>query len=389
MQEAVLLDTAPVAAVERVRPRKVKRPRDGRAVAFHHYQHYRIGHPLAEQAEEGAREVGHPPLAAAGRLVEGEEGVPVALLDLVTDKRRDREARVRHRPPFLADLLTLARGEAGEEVVEGAIALVEPVELDARALQEPRFAHQVELVLGGKCDVQRGDVDLVADADAGRQQGRPHRFRARSRGCEQARPGHRRERDRDLELGIVTAAGALECVRPAVVEHVFAVGMVLEIHRHGAEDGALRGLENDVSRVPAGLRRARSALFERRQKAMADERVVGARTAVPGGRVHLGDRAQNMRFDGSLARRVLRRRAVSIGLGRVARLVAGGHCHCILAPEAARSRMSVLRWISAGPSAANAPSSAGAKSSVAATVQASAPQARAAAAKSGRSSAMP
>ena len=49
-------------------------------------------------------------------------------------------------------------------------------------------------------------------------------------------------------------------------------------------------------------------------------------------------------------------RAIVAGFGRVVRLVvADGHGHCILAPEAARSRMSVLRWISAGPSAGQRP----------------------------------
>ena len=167
MQEAVLLDTAPVAAIERIRACEVEGACDGPAVAFHHHQHHRVSHPLAEQAEEVAREVGHAPLAVAGRLVEGEEGVPVALLDFIAGKRRDREAGVRHGLPLPADLLALARGEAGEEVVEALVALVEPVELDARALQKPGFAHQVELVLGGEGDVQGGDAALVAKPDAG------------------------------------------------------------------------------------------------------------------------------------------------------------------------------------------------------------------------------
>ena len=51
--------------------------------------------------------------------------------------------------------------------------------------------------------------------------------------------------------------------------------MVLEIRRHGAEDGAGLRLEDDVPGVPASLRRTRSALLQRRQEPMLDEGVVG------------------------------------------------------------------------------------------------------------------
>ena len=382
MEEAVLLDATPVAAVERIRACEVERPGYGPPVALDRHQHHRIGHPLAEQAEEGAGEIGHPPLAAAGRLVEGVEGVPVALLDLVSRERPDREAGVRDRLPFPANLLALARGEGREEVVEAAVALVEPVELDAGALQQPGVPHQGELGLGGEGDVQRADPRLVAEPHAGGEERRPHRVGLRPRRRQQARPGHRREGDRDLELGVVAPAGALERIRPAVVEDIFAVGVVLEIHRHGAENGAVPALEDDVARVPAGLRRARAAVFERRQEGVADEGVAVAGAAVPRRRVHLGDRAQDMSFD----RRV---RRAGLAVLRRAPLAAGGHGHCILAPEAARSRRSVLRWISAGPSTASAWLRAGAKASVVSTVQASAPQARAAAAKSGLCRATP
>ena len=305
----------------------------------------------------------------------------MALLDLAPRKRPDGEAGLRHGLPLLAYLLALARGEGREEVVEAAIALVEPVELNAGALQQPGLAHQVELVFGGEGDVQRGDAGLVAEPDAGGEQRRLHRLRLGPRRRQQARPGHRRERDRGLELGVVAPAGALERVRPAVVEDIFAVGVALEVHRHGAEHGAVPALEDDVPGVPAGLRRARAALLECRQKGVADEGVVAACAAVPRGRVHLRDRTQNMGLDGG--------RPCLAGLLGGASLAAGGHRHRILAPEAARSRMSVLRWISAGPSVASACARAGAKASVVSTVQASAPQARAAAAKSGLSSAMP
>ena len=48
-------------------------------------------------------------------------------------------------------------------------------------------------------------------------------------GAEQPLPRHRRERHRDLELGIILPAGALPRIGPAVVEHIFALAVALQI----------------------------------------------------------------------------------------------------------------------------------------------------------------
>ena len=67
---------------------------------------------------------------------------------------------------------------------------------------------------------------------------------------QQAGAGHRAERDRDLQLRVVVAAGPLEGVRPAVVEHVFAVAVGFRVHRR---DG------DDLARAVAQRRRAAAA----------------------------------------------------------------------------------------------------------------------------------
>ena len=73
---------------------------------------------------------------------------------------------------------------------------------------------------------------------------------------EQARAGHRRERHRDLELGVVVAAGALEGFGPAVVEDVFAARMALHIAGRGAEQRRRRRVSaSRWLRLPAGARR--------------------------------------------------------------------------------------------------------------------------------------
>ena len=371
MQEAVLLDTAPVAPVERVRAGEVERRGHRPSGPLDHDQNHRIAHPLAEQAEERAREIGDAPFPAAGLPVEGEEGVPMALRDVGARQGLDGEPGLGDDAALLADLLALARRQAVEEIVETAVTLVAPVELHPRAPQEPGVAHQVELGLGGEGDVQRGGAGPPAERDAGAEQSRPHGAGLRAFRRQQARPRHRREGNGNLELRVVAAAGPLERLGPAVIEDVFAVGMALEIHRRGAENGAGAVLEDDVPGEPAGFRRARAALLQGREKGVADERVGGAGAAVPVGGRHRADRGKDVGLEGG------------------ARLPARFHVQAIFRPEAARSRRSVLRWISAGPPASSACARAGAKASVLSTVQALAPQARAAAAKSGLSSATP
>jgi hypothetical protein len=84
VQEGVALQAAPVAAVERVVALEIERATDRAAVGLGHHQHDLVGHGRTQDVEERAREVGRAPFAAAGVHVEGEEGVPVLGLDLVT-----------------------------------------------------------------------------------------------------------------------------------------------------------------------------------------------------------------------------------------------------------------------------------------------------------------
>src|SRR6185503_8198078 len=92
---------------------------------------------------------------------------------------------------------------------------------------------------------------------------------------EQARAGHRRERYRRLELGIVAAAGALEGLCPAVVEDVFALAVALHIERYRTLQGAVVGLGQQVLRLPAGAAADRLRILQRLQEGMAEERAAG------------------------------------------------------------------------------------------------------------------
>src|SRR5690606_22365609 len=85
----------------------------------------------------------------------------------------------------------------------------------------------------------------------------------------------RRERHRRLQLRIVTAAGALEGVGPAMVEDVFALAVRLGIAGYGADQVTLRILQPEVMALPAGLARSAAGLLQYVQKIKGNERVVG------------------------------------------------------------------------------------------------------------------
>ena len=87
--------------------------------------------------------------------------------------------------------------------------------------------------------MRRGQVAGGGDLDQGIGEAAAHGLRQRSRAGEQAGAGHRGERHRDLQLGVIVAAGVLEGLGPAVVEDVFAARMALHVAGRGAEQSAV------------------------------------------------------------------------------------------------------------------------------------------------------
>ena len=86
-----------------------------------------------------------------------------------------------------ADGLALARGERGEEGVEGVIAGVLPMELLVGALQVAARAEQPPFRLGQEGDVDRGGVGALADVDQRVGERRAHGVGLRARPHQQAR----------------------------------------------------------------------------------------------------------------------------------------------------------------------------------------------------------
>ena len=117
MKAWVMLDGAPVAAVERIRADEVERAGDDAPGALAHHQKDAIGHAFADQAEEFAGEVGRPPFARAGIHVEPEERIPVGFGEIAAGDPLAADAALRNGVAFLADIFSLREREAGEKVL--------------------------------------------------------------------------------------------------------------------------------------------------------------------------------------------------------------------------------------------------------------------------------
>ena len=132
----MVLDGAPVAAVEAITADQVERSRDVAALPLSHDEQTPVPHDLAEQREESPVEVRPAPLARAGVHVKVEKGIPMLLADVGPHHVLDCDAGGKCLRALFAHRLALARGERREEVVERAVALVMPMELLVRALQK-------------------------------------------------------------------------------------------------------------------------------------------------------------------------------------------------------------------------------------------------------------
>jgi len=220
-----------------------------------------------------------------GVHVEGEEGVPVLGLDVGPRKRPQGEPLAPHRVALLADRLALARGECGQEIVEAAVAVIVPVILPAEPQQPAAFAEALPVGLAAEGGMNRADAVVAGDLGHHVDHGVADARGVGAGPREKARARHRREGNRDLQLGIVAAAGALEGLSPAVIEDIFALAVAFDVKRRGAEQRAVAGLGQQVLRLPAGSSSDRLGILQRLEKAVAQEGAAGRarrqRTGIP------------------------------------------------------------------------------------------------------------
>jgi len=141
--------------------------------------------------------------------------------------------------PFLADLLAFVLAQGRQEVVEVPVSAGwrTPVELHVVPHHHAGCLAGLQVCIAGKQDVQGRAPGLRAPVDHRAGQCRPGGGVPR----QQARTGYRREGWGDQRLGVVPQAVLLVGVGPGMVEHVFAVGVVLEIERARTQQCPARG----------------------------------------------------------------------------------------------------------------------------------------------------
>ena len=209
--------------------------------------------------------------------------------DLVAGQAADGAAETLRPLAFLADRLALARGKLRQKLVITGIAVIEPVKLLAGAGQKADLFAQTRLGLGAEGDMGARKARLPRHLRHGLQQGRLH-----GRGLrDQPWPGHRGKGHRALQLGVIAPAGALIGLRPGVVKDVFALAVGLEIGGGDARHLPVQP-RDQMAGMPARPLPDRARCLERRQKAVAGERVRARPGAIPFGGVEAG----NLRQDG-------------------------------------------------------------------------------------------
>ena len=171
--------------------------------------------------------------------------------------------------------------------------------LAADADQPPGLLERRAVPVLKKSGVNRRQVAIFGHGGQPGDQGPAHGIVViGAGGDQQARPGRRGEGHRHLQLGIVPPTGALDRLRPAMVEDILAIGVGLHIGRHDADDPPLVVLHDQMLRHPPGLALGRPADLQRRQEGMADERVVRPRADVPIRRFDGGDVGFDAQRDG-------------------------------------------------------------------------------------------
>src|SRR5262245_40614649 len=161
-----------------------------------------------------------------------------------------------------------------QEIIEACVVGIFPMKLLVRALQKAPFAERAPFLFGQERDVCGREIARSGYFDERVRERSTDRVSYRARGRKQARPGHRRKWNRDLEFWIVVAPGALKGLRPAMVENVFAAGVAFCIAGRRTQRPSVHAFREQVPRLPARSRADRIRLLKRRQKLVRYKRVI-------------------------------------------------------------------------------------------------------------------
>jgi hypothetical protein len=154
VKERHLLVAPPIAAVKRIRPDEIERPRDRLPPAHGEQQQHRLAHRLAQPVEEAARQIRLPPFPAPGVLIEAPHRRPLRAPDLAPAQSNKLQPLASARP-LLADDLALAARKRVQEIIERAIAAIEPVILNPLANQPVARFELADFLLGDEGRVRR------------------------------------------------------------------------------------------------------------------------------------------------------------------------------------------------------------------------------------------
>lgn len=196
----------------------------------------------------------------------------------------------RHLLALLAHLLALARAQGIEEILKVPVATVLPVKLAAQALQPARLLLQGRVAeIVGEVDMGTGkSFDLQVAGQAFQQFERICLGR-----CQHPGAAHRAERHRRQQLGVVVDSGPVAGIRPAMIEHVFAVGMPFAIAGQRRQQPTVFDMQQ-VLGLPARARAKAAAVFQGTEKGVAHKGLPVLEQAIPLRRIDGGQAVQGL-----------------------------------------------------------------------------------------------
>src|SRR5690606_8386233 len=174
-------------------------------------------------------------------------------------------------PHFFAFLL----GQGSQEVLVAGVVLVLPVKLHIVANHEARLLQSLPVLRIREQDMHRGQLITLRQLDQ-----LPGQQYAILQGVsQQARAADGCKRDGTQELGVIVQPMALISLSPALIKHILAARMVLQIQGHGTTQ-RLSTMDQEVMWRPACLWNGAASFVQCRQKRMTEQQVM-ARERVP------------------------------------------------------------------------------------------------------------
>ena len=237
VQEALLAEASPVAAVHHVRLGQIDRARDQLASRVRADENHVALERPADQIEKIRREIAPAPVKLFDRraidLVHlGEHLVG----NFLARRHADADALIVQRGALVTDRRAPLVLEAVEIIVEGREAGVMPMVLVAEPLHESDRRERAGLVGLAEVDVHRRELVVLANRGE-REAEQIDQTAAISARCgKKSASRMRRERHADHNLRKVAEPGALGGVGPSVIEDELAHAVGLQVERAGGDD---------------------------------------------------------------------------------------------------------------------------------------------------------